>query len=404
MKIIYLFTSPSLHGSSVQTKVLNQIKYLNLAGAECRGAFFSTEVKGVTPFNDQVDFIPVDICNWKYFKASGNKRKIMEAVLKYARSKYNDIDFFYFRYPEAGSLLNTFCSKYGKKTIFEHLSIEEFEIKLHTQENPFGLSPSKLFSWLEYSKLPLWREYLFGKTMRKNVKLGICNSKEIADFQNRKSGGIYQCIIGGDAFEVVAYPLKTRPILEQELRMVFLKGASTSADFNGLDRIIKGIANYQGSFKLKLYILGHQLDAEKDTVSKLNIEDKVKLMSPKRGEELFDFLKDIHIGIATLGLFRKGLNETTTIKVREYIALGLPFIFAYTDPDLNEEAKEFALEFPNDDSIIDMGKVTEFAKKALVDKELPQKMRNYAEEHLDYEVKMKHLYSKFNRLLVNENN
>jgi hypothetical protein len=30
---------------------------------------------------------------------------------------------------------------------------------------------------------------------------------------------------------------------------------------------------------------------------------------------------------------------------------------------LNEEAKEFSLEFPNDDSLIDMEKVIDFAKK-----------------------------------------
>ena len=104
------------------------------------------------------------------------------------------------------------------------------------------------------------------------------------------------------------------------------------------------------------------------------------------------FLHDMHFGVATLGLYRKGLNQTTTIKVREYTAQGLPFFYAYSDPDLNEESKEFALEFPNDNSIIDMEKIIEFARKALEDKGLPQKMRKYAEEHLDYEVKMKKLY------------
>ena len=45
-----------------------------------------------------------------------------------------------------------------------------------------------------------------------------------------------------------------------------------------------------------------------------------------------------------------------------------------------------------------MEKVIEFAKKALEDKELPQKMRKYAEEHMDYEVKMKKLYHELQKL------
>jgi hypothetical protein len=68
------------------------------------------------------------------------------------------------------------------------------------------------------------------------------------------------------------------------------------------------------------------------------------------------------------------------------------FIYAYSDPDLNDEAKEFSLQFPNDDSLIDMEQVLEFAKRTLSDPLLTQKMRKYAEEHLDYEVKMKKLH------------
>jgi hypothetical protein len=392
MKIVYLFTSPSLNGSSVQTKVLNQIKYLNLAGAECRGAFFSTEVKYITHLNEQVDLIPVQKCNWKYFRASGQKRNTMLAVLRYAKSKFQDIDLFYFRYPGAGSLLARFIKLFGSKTVFEHLSIEEKEIQLQAKENPFGLRPSTLLWWLEYTFLPLWREKYYGRTIRKNSKLGICNSQEIADWQNSKSGGFYKGIVGGDAVEIQGYPLLKRPVFEEELKLVFLKGASTSADFNGLDRIIKSIKGYRGDTKIKLYILGHQLKAEEEIIKQLSVEQNIILLTAKSGKELFSFLEEIHMGTATLGLYRKGLDATTTIKVREYTALGLPFIYAYTDPDLNEDSKGFALEFFNDDSLIDMEKVIEFAKKALEDKELPHRMRKYAEEHLDYEVKMKKLY------------
>jgi len=392
LKITYIFTTPSLKGSSVQTKVLNQIKYLNKAGADCKGAFFSKEVREITPLNEYVDLIPVGKCTWKYFQASGRKRKTMQAVLEFAKQNYKNTDFFYFRYPGAGSLLFDFTLNYGNKIIFEHLSIEEFELILHAKENPFGLKPSNLISWLEYSALPLWREKLFGKTIRKNAKLGICNSQEIADFQNKKSGGVYKCMIGGDAVEVETFTLGSRPEFNHELRMVFLKGASANADFNGLDRIIRSIANYKGTIEIKLFILGHQLQEEQKIVKELVVEKKIILLSAKKGNDLMAFLHDMHFGVATLGLYRKGLNQTTTIKVREYTAQGLPFIYAYTDPDLNEESKEFALEFPNDDSLIDMEKVIEFAKKALGDKDLPHQMRKYAEEHLDYEVKMKKLY------------
>jgi hypothetical protein len=399
LKIIYLFTSPSLLGSSVQTKVLNQIKYLNIAGAECRGAFFSTEVTVITPLNENVDLIPVEKCTWKYFRASGQKRNTLLTVLKYANEKFNDVGFFYFRYPGAGSILTKFILKFGNKTIFEHLSIEEMELRLHAKENPFGIRPSRLFSWLEYTFLPLWREKRYGKYIRRNALLGICNSNDIKHWQTKVSGGKYNTIIGGDGVDVNSYNLLNLPKLNHELNLVFLKGANTSAEYNGLERILEGIKAYNGDKKICLYILGRDLKYEEKLRDEIGLSpEQIILKGFINGTELENFLLKIHIGVSQFGIFKKGLNENSTIKAREYIAIGLPFIYGHIDPDLNEESKEFALEFPNDDSLIDMEKVIEFAKKALEDKALPQKMRKYAEEHLDYEVKMKKLYQELQRL------
>jgi hypothetical protein len=144
--------------------------------------------------------------------------------------------------------------------------------------------------------------------------------------------------------------------------------------------------------KIKLIICGYKIDGE--------IPDKkyIEHLGYKNKSDIDQLINNVHLGISTLALHKKQLMEASTLKTREYVARGLPFIYAYTDPDLNEDSKEFALEFPNDDSLIDMEKVIEFAKKALEDKELPQKMRKYAEEHLDYEVKMKKLYQELQRL------
>lgn len=399
LKILYLFTSPSLKGSSVQTKVLNQIKYLNKAGAECKGAFFSTEVKEVTLLNEFVELIPVEKCTWKYFQASGRKRKVMEAVLKYANENFTETDLFYFRYPGAGSLLKQFSKKFGKKTVFEHLSIEESEIRLGSQENPFGLSPSKIFSRAEYYWLPLWREKLFGKTIRKNSALGICNSKDIAQWQEKVSGGKYKTILGGDAVETSAFTLRKPPVFTQELNLIFLKGAATSADYNGIDRIFKSIKNYQGEMQIKLYLLGRNLDYEKSLAKEFSLSDEQVIFKGFMGGEELDLLiNTMHLGVSQFGIYRKNLNSNSTIKSREYFARGLPFIYGHEDPDMIESSKEFALQFSNDDSLIDMQKVIDFAQRVLSDPEHPQKMRAYAEQYLDYEVKMRRLAEELGKL------
>ena len=173
---------------------------------------------------------------------------------------------------------------------------------------------------------------------------------------------------------------------------MFLKGTSTDALWNSLNRIIESIENYENNHKVELIVCGHNIVGE--------VQEKIfiKHLGYLNKEKVDEIINEVHVALSTMALYNHGLQEASSLKTREYFARGLPFIYAYTDPDLNEEAKEFSLELPNDDSLIDMEKVIEFAEKALGDNALPKKMRKYAEEHLDYGVKMKKLYQELQRL------
>lgn len=53
--------------------------------------------------------------------------------------------------------------------------------------------------------------------------------------------------------------------------------------------------------------------------------------------------------IGTLGLYRKGMHEACPLKVREYLALGLPVIGGCADTDIPDNAGYY-LRLPNDDA------------------------------------------------------
>lgn len=52
-------------------------------------------------------------------------------------------------------------------------------------------------------------------------------------------------------------------------------------------------------------------------------------------------------GVGTLNLAAKNMSEASPLKVREYLALGLPVILKYNDSDL-DSTKEYVLQLPND--------------------------------------------------------
>jgi hypothetical protein len=54
--------------------------------------------------------------------------------------------------------------------------------------------------------------------------------------------------------------------------------------------------------------------------------------------------------IGTLALHRKNLDEATPLKLREYLAYGLPIVLGHKDPDLTTAPAWFVLQLPNSES------------------------------------------------------
>lgn len=391
MNIIYIFTTPSLTTSSVQTKVLSQISGLQNAGAFCKGAFFTSLVNKETKLNENVNFYPIKKTNKKYFNILFQRRELDIVLRDFISKEYDNVDFFYIRYPGATKQFLKIIKKFGSKIILEHQSKELDEIKSLMAENKFGFNPSKFLSWFQYSFMPFYLEYYYGPKISQNIKACVAVTNEIGNYQEKK--GCKNKIVITNGIGVFDYQVRVSKNSNVPITLLFLKGTSTIAEWNGIERIIDSIDKYEGSKSdIKLIICGHFMD---DEIPQRSFIEHKGYLSKEELNKLFDH---VDIGISTLALYKKNFKEATVLKTREYIARGLPFIYAYTDPDLNEDAKEFSIEFPNDNSLIDLNKVIEFAKNTLQNKELPQKMRKYAEEHLDYEVKMKKLLKELQKL------
>lgn len=391
MKIFYVFTSASLHGGSVQQKVLNQIRSLRMYGVDCKGLFFTTD--NTNEDHDEYTFIQVKKIQKGWFSSYRQRIAIQRSIHQYFKNNQLDFDYVYCRFPSAGFYILKWVLKYNKRIFFEHVTSEASEIKLYRKENPLKLNVSSILGNIEFYYLPLINEWLFGKSIRSKAAFGISNSEDIAEFENKKAKRNYNLLIGGDAVKVSDFPLRQIDSQPKRLNMLFLKGASTFADFNGLDRIIKGMANYTGDWKIKLYIFGKNLDNEIKLAMDLRISEQVITGNYIDKKELDSFIVKIDLGLGAFGIFRKGLRSTTVIKVREYFARGLPFIYGHNDPDISghPELKNCCLEFGNDESVIDFNQVIEWYKNIEDPQITAEFMRKFAVENLDYEVKMRRL-------------
>ena len=125
---------------------------------------------------------------------------------------------------------------------------------------------------------------------------------------------------------------KTLPKTNNQNPVLSFLGTS-DFKWHGIDKVVN-MAKLLSDHKF--YIIGPSI--KKYTSS---IPDNITFTGFLEYEEYLIHLAKTDIAIGTLALHRKGMNEACALKVREYLALGLPVILAYDDTD-----------FPNDTSFI----------------------------------------------------
>ncbi|MHA3058117.1 glycosyltransferase [Acinetobacter sp. ANC 5584] len=135
---------------------------------------------------------------------------------------------------------------------------------------------------------------------------------------------------------------------------------------HGYDKVIRGMAEYYSNKNtknlenIKLHIVGDGYirdDLEK-LVDVLNLEKHVEFYGLLGGSELDDIFNICDIGIGALAVYRKGSKKLSELKIREYAARGLPFIYNADEPQLLDV--DFAKKIPFDESVLNIDEIINF--------------------------------------------
>lgn len=178
----------------------------------------------------------------------------------------------------------------------------------------------------------------------------------------------------------------------EELRLI---GVAQLANWHGYDRLIRALSEVNKKdlpYKISFTIVGDGSErlALESLVQDLGLQEQVYFTGMLTGEELDDVFLDKHIGVSSLGLYRKNLSEASDLKTREYIARGLRVIGVGNDPDFEKESP-YRLLIPNDDSIkyiVDL--LEHFHQKSFLD---PLVLRKFAVTKLSLKSKIELILS-----------
>lgn len=198
-----------------------------------------------------------------------------------------------------------------------------------------------------------------------------------------------------NGINVESLPMRT-PIMDKD--KIHILALASMSYWHGYDRLIKSLHQYKGEDSVVIHMVGGydggSLAEWENLVHELNMEDCVIFHGLLYGSELDAMFDLCDVGINSLGLYRKGFDQTSELKVREYAARGLPFICSVKDPALVELENPLWKYVENDESIPNMQEIVNFVKKMRKDIDHPKKLRLYALEHMSWEAQFEKIFDK----------
>lgn len=173
------------------------------------------------------------------------------------------------------------------------------------------------------------------------------------------------------------------------------------ARWHGYDRIIEGMKiYYQKNPKIKVYfhIVGPDGDGTlkkyESLISLYSLSEYVIVEGPKFGADADSYFDMADIAAATLN--KQGMSKVYSLKIGEYMARGIPFIYAEPEGHV-DKSWDFCMEVPSDGTPVDIDKIVEFCKKINKMPKISEKMRKIAEEEFSWEKQLGKMIDYFDK-------
>jgi hypothetical protein len=326
------------------------------------------------PFNDLFKGV-------KYLEAIFRRFRIIEQCVS-----LSGYDRLILRYPQADPSGPSFVRRYP--VITEHHSNELAEIEAKIRSGlTFGEKQVKNVRYL--------LEARYGDRVREGCRGLIGVTDEIRQVEQERAKHRVSTVTipnGINVSDVVATGFRRFSGGELDMAFVASRLDPRMTPWHGVDRVISGLKTYRGRTNVRLHLIG---DPGADSIRSMNGKNwEVNCHGVRYGVDLDALLRRMHLAIGPLALHRKAMREACSLKVREYMARGLPFILSHEDSDMDEIGPQssFVLRLPSDDTVIDIGRVVEFASKIcdrMTADAVVNTMRAYACQHMDWRTKLK---------------
>ena len=213
-------------------------------------------------------------------------------------------------------------------------------------------------------------------------------TREIINYEAQRIGVVKPDFLYPNGIDYETVPLvQTRT---SERVPVLLMVASRFFPWHGLDLIYQLFHNYKGEFVF--HIVG---DVPPELRRQITRDKRFNLHGVLNTAQIVELAQKSHVGISSMALFRKQMEEASPIKTREYLAFGLPVIGGYGDAGLPEDFP-FYVRFDLRKGL-DAEEVLDIAKR--LSQYAPRRIREESRPFVEKIALMQRLLADLHRLL-----
>lgn len=177
--------------------------------------------------------------------------------------------------------------------------------------------------------------------------------------------------------------------------VIKLLAVANISSWHGFDRVIRGLAEYQGKRKIEFIIVGQGSESAelKRLVIQYKLENTVLFRGLQFGEELDKCFDECDAAIGSLGLHRLGITPSS-LKSREYMARGIPFVAAETEAlELDDHVSPYVYMVPGNDQEINIEALLEWIDR--IDMvEAGEALHTFALTHCTWKIQMQKVLEK----------
>ena len=212
----------------------------------------------------------------------------------------------------------------------------------------------------------------------------------IVTFYGQKSIWGVPCIPLMNGFDFSLVSLSPR-VLTPEIHIV---SVAQTAFWHGYQYMIEGLRDYYaagGRETILYHMVGNVLAQHKKTVRDYHLQEHVVFHGKLSGQALFDVYRTCSLGLNVLGVPADGNPKSSSLKSREYGAVGLPIVSALPIDYLPEDYPYLCV-LPPVNEPVDVERIIRFYHEIYDNaepNEVAKTIRAFAEARCDMSVTMK---------------